>query len=234
MTARPPTQKTTDEPSRSMLAFDYKGINSLTLHAARVRVVGRLIHIPYLDHCGKLHNTRVIDPTSKRQWWQTSGLNLIPFGLELVPAVADDRGGRLLWICEGESDTLALRSEVSVWRDRQVDIIGLPGSGTWKDEWSPLLNRYNRVYVFTDADRAGNKMLQRITRANGRVIRPRLPDGEDVRHLVQTRGFDALAALITDAELTFLLTTAILISPTVSECQQWIRSAADAIEAGAW
>ena len=133
---------------------------------------------------GQIYNHRVI-AVNGRQWWAKAGLPVVPLGLELVGQDRDRRAGRQVWLAEGESDCLTLRGEIAEWRGLPVDVLGLPGAATWKREWAAYLKGYAAVYLFPDGDRAGARLAQRLSVDVPHVIRVQLPDGCDVRSVVQ-------------------------------------------------
>ena len=143
------------------------------------------------------------------------GLPLVPFGLEIVPEI-DRREHRQIWICEGETCALALRGEIAEWRGLPVDAIGVPGAATWRPEWAHYLSRYAAVYVFPDGDAAGISLAQNVSRDVAHVIRVHLPDGLDVRAVIQRDGGDRLEELIVDAEMAAFAFAAIRASETLA------------------
>jgi 5S rRNA maturation endonuclease (ribonuclease M5) len=197
----------------SRVPWGYKGLPDVVLIDAGVRIDGRTITIPYRSPGGAVHNRRVIDEAG--QWWQTRGLSLILFGLELVPEV-ETRKHRQLWICEGESCTLALRGEIAEWRGLPVDTIGVPGATTWRSEWAHYLHEYAAVYLFPDGDEAGNRLAQNVTRDVPHVIRVHLPAGLDVRDVIQRDGGDRLEELIVEAETAAFAFAAFRASDTLA------------------
>lgn len=60
-----------------------------------------------------------------------------------------------IYIAEGETDTLAAVSA-------GLNAVGVPGSGQWKDHWTPLFHDAKSVCVLQDADGAGEVLAHRI------------------------------------------------------------------------
>ena len=70
-----------------------------------------------------------------------------------------------VWITEGESDTITLidRGIDTIDSDQKTLAVALPGATTWNPEWNPLFTG-KRVILCPDADQAGGKMKERITK----------------------------------------------------------------------
>lgn len=89
-------------------------------------------------------------------------------------------------VCEGELDSLILRQ------------IGLPavsiaGAEVWKDHWPNVFEDLSRIYVFADADKAGEGLFQRLRdKLSMPVIKVKLPTGEDVNSTYLKYGADAI------------------------------------------
>jgi hypothetical protein len=125
--------------SQNPVAFGWRGIGSVTLIEAEVTPRGDLVEIPYRDAKGKLYLTRVVTPTGPR-WWRPKGRRVILFGLDRLPN--HPREDDILFLCEGESDTLAVRDSIATLADRRVFALGLPGAATWRSKWATYLKRF--------------------------------------------------------------------------------------------
>lgn len=89
-------------------------------------------------------------------------------------------------VCEGELDSLILR---------QIGIpaVAIPGSTNWQDHWPNVFEDLSRLYVFADADDAGQKMYERLRdKLSMPVIKVRLPKGEDVNSTFLKYGAQAI------------------------------------------
>lgn len=200
----------------------WKGIDAATLADAGVTRRGDgLVEIPYRLPGGAVHNVRMVSP-SGRQWWRDRGLPLLPFGLESTWRIPADRGGRDVWMAEGESDALDLRSEYSEWRGHGVDVLGLPGAATWRPEWATHIAGYAGAYLFPDADRAGERMVAAVTKSVPWVVVVRLPEGRDVRDVLQADGTDKFDELIVQAEGVSLMLTAFTFCPTIAATREFL------------
>jgi hypothetical protein len=73
-------------------------------------------------------------------------------------------GAHTAVICEGESDSWAMRQQVG----ELADVFALPsGAGSWKDHWLEDLEQYSTIYLCFDNDRAGQQALEKVTRKIG-------------------------------------------------------------------
>ena len=210
--------------------LDWKGLGSVVLWEAGVyRDERGLVRVPYRLPGGALHNEKV-HGRAGRSWWATKGLPLIPFGLERL-AQPDEREGHGILIAEGESDALAIRGAVTEWRGGRLDVLGLPGAGTWRSGWRRYVIGYSRIYIVPDGDAAGQRMLER-TQANvpgGRWVR--LPAGQDSRSVIQSLGADAFCEALTDADLTACQWAAFRLAHTPDE---WVGHMQAMFDLGLW
>jgi hypothetical protein len=100
---------------------------------------------------------------SPRSW------SIQPYNLDCL-ATASDR----LFICEGEPDTWALHA-------MGYPALGIPGAGTFKADWLPLLSPFPKIYLCLDPDLAGQKGAARIASLLGdRARMVQLPEGLDL------------------------------------------------------
>jgi hypothetical protein len=206
---------------RERLPFGWKGLDTLTLLEAGVtrRSDGGVV-VPYRLADDSTFRCKVFPRRGGSYWGPGEGL--IPFSVERV-APMGDRGSRLLWVAEGESDALCLHEHVARWRGYPVDVIGLRGAGSWRPEWEQHAAGYRGVYVFPDSDPAGERMARAVTASVRSAVVAYLPPGEDVRGLLQRLGPDALDQHIIEAERVALLFAAITLNPTVATATRWLR-----------
>ena len=204
----------------SGVAVGWKGIGAVTLLDAGVTRdrLGR-VYVPYRYANGATAKSKVF-ASNCRTWWAPAGVDQIPLGLERL-AHGEDRAARTLVVAEGESDTLAIRDTLAVDHDGQpVDVIGLPGAGTWRADWSAYVVGYARVYVVGDGDAPGRRMMDAVLRSVGWVRPVRLPDGEDARGLLQRDGVAALDPYLDEADETAILFAAMRLAPTLRRFEQ--------------
>lgn len=178
------------------VAVGWKGLPTFVLFEADVtRDSDGLVRVPYRLPDGHLHNVRMFAP-SGRCWWEPRGLSLIPFGLDRQWREGMRRY-RCLAITEGESDALALDAALGA---EGLDVLGVPGASTWKPEWAAHTRGYDAVYVIGDGDRAGRAFNWRVRHDLPGAMVVDLPDGDDVRGLLQRDGADPLVDAIEAAE----------------------------------
>lgn len=208
--------------NRRTVPLDWKGLGAVGLWEAGVYRDDRgLVRVPYRLPGGALHNEKVFG--DGRSWWATTGLPLVPFGLECMAEPAG-RERRLVWLAEGESDALCLREHCASWRDRRVDVLGLPGASTWRMAWARYVQGYEGAYVFPDRDPAGERMARAVAASVSWGIVVWLAPGDDVRGLVQRDGPDALDAHILAAEREALLLAAMRFNDTLEGTRRWLRA----------
>ena len=179
----------------------WKGLSFLVLDEVGVTFEGDLVRVPYRLRDGREHNAKLFG-SNGRSWWETPGRELIPFGVETLPnETAYDRA---LLIAEGESDALALREAfagvTTVNPIRGYHVLGLPGAGTWRREWSVFAEPFPVVYLLGDGDERGREMNDAILRDVPWARPVSLRDGEDVRSIVQRDGSRALDAFFEAAD----------------------------------
>jgi|GEM_PF-3127340 len=164
-----------------MSAITWKGLPLWVLADAGVRFEDGLVVIPYRTAPGELYAERVIAQDGRRWWRPGDGRPVIPFGLDRLERPAF-RQYRALAICEGESDGLAFSA---AFAGDGVDVLGVPGAGTWKPEWAMHTAGYAAVYVAGDGDDAGRMLDAVVYRDVPGAMLLRLPDGADLRALLQ-------------------------------------------------
>ena len=104
-----------------------------------------------------------------------------------VRAFSDAR--EWIGVCEGELDSLILR---------QIGIpaVSNPGAKNWKEWWPNVFEDFSRLYVFSDADTAGDGMYSlfksNLSSSGVQVIKVRLPQGEDVNSTYQKYGAESI------------------------------------------
>jgi hypothetical protein len=134
----------------------WKGISGTTLLEAGVTVTAGTIRVPYRWPDGTEFRAKLFRPG--RSWWEPAdATGVLPLGLETLPT-ATVAARSVLIVCEGESDTLAVRDTLAVLDDRLVYPIGLPGASTWREEWKRWLRPFPTIYAFGDGDDAGRRM----------------------------------------------------------------------------
>lgn len=141
--------------------------------------------IPVYGYDGKtVINIKIFNPKEKGLR-NTNGLTSAMYGLWKL----NDKANTVL-IAEGEWDALTLIECTIKLKLKDVNVIGVPGAGTFKEEVLPFLNGKN-VYMFYDNDLAGNngatkveKILSPITNKLFKIEWPKnTPSGYDIRDI---------------------------------------------------
>jgi hypothetical protein len=193
-------------------ATGWKGLGLDTLATAGVELDRGTVRVPYRDRYGReLYCKRF--GRDGRSWYEPRGIRLVPFGLETLPP-AGSRHPRYcaLLLCEGESDTLAVRDVLARFRDH-VLALALPGAGSWRDEWRSYVEPFPLVYVLGDGDDAGRRMNERVCAAVPWASAVWLPDGSDVRSLLQADA-GSLWPLLARADEDARRSAALALSPS--------------------
>ncbi len=193
----------------------WKRLSLATLAAAGVRLDRGLVTVPYRDTSG-VELYRKCVRSDGRSFYRPAGIGLRPYGLETLPPAGSCRPTyAALLVCEGESDALAVRDVLGCRDDaRAVEYLALavPGAGVWRDSWRSFLEPFPLVYVLGDGDDPGRQMNRRVRAAVPWTRPVWLPDGEDVRSLLQTDP-EALDTLLARADDDARLWAALALSP---------------------
>lgn len=198
-----------------MSARGWKGIAPDVLAEAGVDLDGSLVTVPYRDRDGTELYSKCFR-SDGRSFYRPAGISLVPYGLETLPA----EGSRFprfcaLLLCEGESDALAVR-DVLRYRDDaravQVFALALPGALSWRNSWRSFLEPFPLVYLLGDGDEPGRRMNRRVRSAIPWARPVWLPDGSDVRALLQAdrHGLDPF---LDAADVDARLSAALVLSP---------------------
>lgn len=168
----------------------WKGLLPATLEQAGISLLNGEMRIPYRRGDGSTFRTRY--KSEEGVWWG-NGVGQLPFGLEVLPD-AKTANESLLCICEGETDTLALRE----LRDNlpHVYAIGCPGATAWQKEWQRFVEDFQYVVILGDGDDAGHDFVNRTRGIIPQSIGAVLPDDEDVRSIIQGQSADILLEII--------------------------------------
>ena len=109
-----------------------------------------------------LWQDRATNPATKPKWLTPTGATLYPFGLDCLthygleptewptcPILGDVPA---IWLVEGPADAVTL---LNLWPG--VSVLGIPGTGWWKDRVAEALNGVP-VVIVTDNDEAGREL----------------------------------------------------------------------------
>ena len=145
-------------------------------------------------------------PTSSGEWvlsyYQDRGANsspvkwLSPKGstpqlFNLKSLEADSLEGVV--ICEGAADTIT--ASLALEGCPFVAVIGVPGVGAWRDEWSHFVNGL-RIVVAADNDEAGRTLEQRIRNSVSSPVTCVRASHGDLTEIANEIGLESLRALL--------------------------------------
>lgn len=172
------------------------------LVVAGVTEMTGVTRVPVRQPDGSEHNAKLF-PRHGRPRYEVAGREQLPFGLETVTPGSSHRAFlQALLVVEGEKDALAARAAYREG-DQVVAtyyVLGIPGAGAWRSDWRRYLEPFDLIYLLGDGDEAGQRMNRAIARDLPWARMVRLPDGEDVRSLLQQRGREALDELLDEAD----------------------------------
>ena len=138
--------------------------------------------------------------TTKTRYHKADGERIFKtegtLGLFLAPANQESRG---VFLVEGETDAMRLWQEL----EGTADVAALSGINGWKDEFLPMFDRYERVFVVLDNDKDYNvaarvdKTWSEIRRSLGpKARRVKLPgEVKDLCEFFGRYNLDALRTL---------------------------------------
>lgn len=126
-----------------------------------------------------------------RRWREKGKLMSTPgcaMGLFGIEQLVKHKGEGWVWICEGEWDAMALRTALRIAGRKGDVVVGVPGAGTFKNEWIPYF-KGKRVRICYDADEAGDTGTEKVAKALAKSLRAleylcwpeELPAGFDTR-----------------------------------------------------
>lgn len=108
------------------------------------------------------------------------------------PWTVIDGGGRTLAITEGETDALALATNIT-WFPELEDarVVAAPGANIFPNEWAGMFKDYDDIYLFPDPDAAGEHMINKVCGllARTKVVRLDPETGDVVDHITHNMGY---------------------------------------------
>jgi DNA-binding transcriptional ArsR family regulator len=140
------------------------------------------IEIPYLTREGEQHAVRyrlALEGANRFRWRQ--GDTPCLYGLWRL---GEWTGSDMLYLCEGETDTLTL------WH-AGLPALGIPGATAWREAWWREVEGFERIVLIPDADAAGRQLVEKLAETcpdhlQERVYVLKLPDGiKDANELWQ-------------------------------------------------
>lgn len=140
--------------------LDAEFLKSLGLREVRYFGGAPALEIPYYDVNGDLEATRYRlrlekGPEGDERFRWKKGSKPILYGLWKLNRARE--AGYVLLV-EGESDCHTLWSH-------GVPALGIPGSGTWRNEWSGHLDGLKTVYFLCEPDAGGEKLAEALSAA---------------------------------------------------------------------
>jgi len=200
---------------------------------AGIEEINGVARVPYRDVNGATTFSKAF--AGSRSWYAPGGIELIPFGLERLPRSSWIAARSALLVTEGESDALAVRehffegdAEILAWHS-----IGLPGSGTWRGCWKRWLAPFPIVYLLGDGDEAGRRMNGAVRRDVPWARPVRLPDGEDVRSILQRDSREGLMPYLEAADTDARLAAVLALAPDLATFERLLRET-DPARLGTW
>lgn len=171
-----------------------RAITPAVATAAGVRVDHGALVFPYRDRSGRplFERRRPLDGIAR----QPRGHSLRVWGLETLGRA------RVCFLCEGETDRLAL---MSAWPGAPHPILAVPGASAFRAAAGDLADMA-LVYAIPDADAAGERFMERLDGLMpGRAVRVFLPACGDLAGLLSVAP-EALGSLVDayrDARATY-------------------------------
>jgi hypothetical protein len=203
----------------------WKGLSFATLIEAGITTDGTIVRVPYRTSATREWNAKL--HVRGRSWWEQAGRPLLPFGLETLP-VSSCAAGCMVFVCEGESDALAIREHFGSIDDQATYALGIPGAGTWRREWRRYVAPFPLVYVCPDGDEAGRRFARRVLTDVPWARTVPIPLREDTRSVIQSYGVEEFVRLIDRADEMARLTGTFLMAETVDEFERLWRGGGSA------
>jgi hypothetical protein len=203
----------------------WKGIGAdMLAEAGVVDLYDDGVAIPYRLRDGStLYQKRI--GVNGQSWYEpapSETIGLIPFGLDSIPW-GRLREDSILIVAEGESDALCCREKLAEIAGRRVYALGMPGAHSWRDEWLRYLRPFSAVFVCPDGDEPGKRMATKIQRDCRWARIVLLPEGDDLRSLMQRDGAEALLPLFDESTWLLQLDLGIRVCRTFGEMESWMR-----------
>jgi hypothetical protein len=136
-----------------LLPLDF-AINTLLLKDT-IRDSHPVVQTPYLNKNGYVMGYRYrhsLTDKKRRFKWRTGDSPRL-YGLNWL-----DEDANYVILTEGESNT-----QTALYKD--FNSLGLPGAGTWKDEWAAVFDKFQTVYLTNDKDPAANGLLATLAKS---------------------------------------------------------------------
>lgn len=146
--------------------------------------VGRLA-IPGIGPSGNIYSLRfrsIAGETPK--YLGLSGEKVRLYNLRAVGEAEDE-----ICITEGELDSLILESI-------GLNSVGVPGAEAWMRHHPRIFHQFQKVFIFGDADEAGQRFAAKVNASILSGVRVTLPSGMDVNDLFLAEGAKGIMDLM--------------------------------------
>jgi hypothetical protein len=187
-------------------SVSWKGLAAETIRQAGIYADDGLTYLPYRLADGLTYRTRVVGPDGRR-WWLDDGEGQILYGLDRLPSFDADLP---VLVTEGETDCLCAR-------EFGYQSLGAPGARSFRPEWKADFERFDLVYAVGDGDQAGLDFAWSVRRTVPWARPVVLPEGRDLRELLQAGDERALHDLLDEADWLAATDWALSTSSTLEE-----------------
>lgn len=184
------------------LASEYLGRRGITPEVAATAALGVVtdpilghesyrgrLAIPYLTESGPINMTfRCIQNHNCKAAEHPKYMKLKGSDTNLYNVQAYYDAHDYIVITEGEIDALTLSMA-------GIPAIGVAGAESWKQHWNLIFLDFQRVFVFSDGDDAGQKFAEKVV-SEIRAINIPMPNGMDVNDVYLADGPEALLGRI--------------------------------------
>jgi DNA primase len=201
----------------------WKGLKVETLLDARIFFADDdgFIHIPYRLADGSTFRTRLVGLDGQRLWFD-DGEGQLLYGLERLPFFEKEMP---ILVTEGETDALCAR-------EHGYQALGAPGAksfrreGSFRWEWRETFEPFDLVYAIGDVDEAGVEFVWDVHRVVPWARPVVLPEGRDLRDLLQAGDERQLRDLLDEADRLAVTEWAVLSSSSLEEAIEKLGDAA--------
>jgi hypothetical protein len=220
--SNPPDMPETLKPSQGLTLAQYSEAKKLPLDFLKAQGLTDMydrdgvpaVRIPYYDEAGTegpVRIRRALTGPARFRWRKGSKLRL--YGLDGLPAA--NKAGRVV-VVEGESDRQTLEFH-------GIPALGLPGAGTWKEEWADAFDGIPRIEIVVEPDQGGVAVIKWLaaSKLRDRAYLVTLDHAKDVSDFYLAKGDDfklAIGVALQDA----------------TPWHEWAAAQTQAVQQSAW